>query len=1541
MADPGPDWAQAPQPSPQQVPDWAQDTQQAAPEQVPDWASGSPDQDQNAPIKDPSMLGAAARGVIREAAPTTGAVVAGSAAGQAANAALAGTELGARAGPWGALAGGAAGALGGGFLASMGQDWVLDKLGLRNASGTLTSAFNPQQEQADMQQHPYATEIGGLLDTLLSLGTGSGQAVPNLVRLGSAAITGLGETGQELYNNGSVDPTKVLLAAGAGAAAPVPRDWVESIGGRAAGAVSRLKGTGTGAIQSAVATGAGTPGRPDLAGNDAQGATKDDLENANDLTLTSRGVAAENPPAPEVQGAGNPVGAPMVARTAARPADPQRNYGKSAPQQAKGIETAPSQPNISVGDTDPTITAALTQAGPPSPAETGMGAPGAAAAAAGQAGAAPIDYNEIPPFLQRNTPPAPETPAAGAAAPETPAAQPVPQAEVTPAPTVEPPPAQQVTAPVTLEQKLAALPKPVKKAMQFLVQNNMMDRAQALLDADPDKQLEVARAMERGLRTAQGRRPTVNGMVANTPALAAKRQGALDAISKAVKAYPNDKPGVIPLAVNDKQALIGRLTKMVDAATAANGGQDPLAAYKPRVKPPEWQVLNLAKRVIAKPTPKNISDFITNEKLLGAGGAADVQGTTRVEADIAKKGAVPEGAQEPQNIERETFDPIEPVAAGKDNSYVDAQNELRGWINDLPNKDYTTLAENYDLHNELTEPADPEQLMADMKETLKSGQRGLVEPHETPGVPLVEGQQRVAGAAPAESEGAASAGRSLKGTPEFEKLAAQYASAPDAGTKKWWSDKADELLKNTSGAGVPLTPQNVKALMVGPAKGTTDSAPLVKRIFSPASVSDTAKAAAALIREKSGLRARDLATIGAQLEPLRRVINEQPEATRVAFMEAMDTGAKIPDPALQPLADKLRAAFYTTRVQLEDLGHEGVEFLNEYFPHMFKDPVQGAQFMQDWWGHQGSGGSLKHRTFPTIQDALKAGYKLASTDPIEVSLRYLSSMRNYIEAQQILRAAQTQGYVKPMFDITRKSASGHPQGGSDIPLGWAPLKGRAEAQSLYAPEDWARVYNAYISRGFGQNPEAGQLYDTLQHAANTVTSAELGLSAYHVFTMAKEAIISDFAKGMSQVATGDLKKGLQTMAKAPGAPVNLYKLGKTPQAEYLDPGSLDPRVQEIVDLMTKSGGRLAPKIYDPTYQYSAMGSYFDAWKHGTFTLKHQLGESANQIAEGFNQRGLLGGAAATAGQVIEHIGRAMQTVAQPIFQKYIPTLKAGAFYDALSTWLDANPRATPTEQLAMARKIGDSVDNRFGEMVQDNIFWNRALKQSAMLAMRSYSWNLGTVREIGGGLVSMARNPTRIRGKLNLASNEYDPRAAYVVAMPAVVALTSAIYQYLKTGEPPQDVTDLMAPRTGGKAEFNQPERAILPGYEKDVYGWYNNPSQEAFDKLSTAPRLMWETLTNQDYRGMPIANENDPLASRIEQYLQHVAGSLGPISIKQQLEQRKGTGISRLEQATGIRSAPTWLEEPKQIQAIIHRRNQREWTQKINADRRHARQYQ
>ena len=699
-----------------------------------------------------------------------------------------------------------------------------------------------------------------------------------------------------------------------------------------------------------------------------------------------------------------------------------------------------------------------------------------------------------------------------------------------------------------------------------------------------------------------------------------------------------------------------------------------------------------------------------------------------------------------------------------------------------------------------------------------------------------------------------------------------------------------------SGRAPPITRNAVESFLA--------TTPLAK-VFSPANVSEASRAAAASIRGEVGAAARIREQFFDSVEPLRAVVNQLPDDVKTDFQIAMQTDKPVSSylPELQPLANAMKTMFKgaedrITKANLLD----PEDFYQNFFPQKWKNEEKAKEFVADFFAKQGSGGPLKQRVFPTIPDGLKAGLQLKSTDPIEVGTRYLNQVDHFMAANEVLKNALKDGYA---------SAERGP--------GLVKLEGRGIGnRPIFGTEDFARVFNNFYSPGFHQTLEGGRIYDVLRHASNSITGLELGMSLYHPFTIAKEAFISKAALGVSKVISGlksgdfeGATKGLADIAKSPAAPYSYFKQGQAFAKEYLHPGTMGPELQKVVNAFTGANGRAIGMTHDPTYEFSGLGSLWTAYRRGALGL--QLADARRNITAPFTNattaaglaKATLKAGAATGNELFRGVGRVMQTVAQPLFEHYIPAVKNGAFGDMMSSWLAKNPLASDHEQAFAARRFVDSIDNRFGEMVQDNLMWNKYMRQTAMAGMRSYSWFLGTVREIAGGTSSAVMHP----GRLDIASKDYDPRAAYAITMPLIVGVMSAAYQFLKTGKPPADQYDLMAGRTGGQLKNGKPERAVLPGYEKDVYGWLHNPTQEAVNKIATAPRLVAETAFNRDWRGDPIANEQSPLTTRLGQYFMHVVNSMVPISFRTVAQQGKaGSNISRLESATAIRPAPAWI---------------------------------
>lgn len=687
-----------------------------------------------------------------------------------------------------------------------------------------------------------------------------------------------------------------------------------------------------------------------------------------------------------------------------------------------------------------------------------------------------------------------------------------------------------------------------------------------------------------------------------------------------------------------------------------------------------------------------------------------------------------------------------------------------------------------------------------------------------------------------------------------------------------------------------------------------------------------------IIRERGGITAQILSKASRIMNGFTPLVNKLSPAEQETFMKAMDTGAETTK-ELQPIADWWKSAAADVAQRVNELpDHEKQEWVKNYFPHYFTDSKAADAFVDKWYEekgspHEGSTASLQHRTFPTIQEGLDAGLKLATTNPLQVMGRYLGSMHTYVAQQEIINAAKDAGIVQAI-DKQSVGASGNPES-RVVPDGWVALRGRAQyGEPLYAPADAAQIYNNYISKGFGEiSPQHGRTAEVLQRASNAVTGLELSFNGYHFFTIGKEGIINEFARAMSQAMGGDFGKAVTSLGKAATAPVSLARTGATVKQVAMGEVEGDPRMNEIISLGTRAGARWEGMMHDPTYSFSPMHGYFTAWRRGSLGM--ELADVPRRVKEAGTE-GKLAQGVQVGKEIFSAVGRTMQTVAEPLFQHYIPNMKNGAVYENLGAWLDAHPDATESEKLHGAQQIIDSVDNRFGEMIHDNIFWNKATKQSAMIMMRAYSWFLGTAREIGGGAVSAFQNPERI----NISHPQHDPRAAYALTMPVVVALTSMVYQFLKTGEAPGDLRDLFVPKTGGQAGIGGPERAALPGYEKDVYGWMHNPTQEAVNKIATAPRLVWDILSNQDYKGAPIANPNAPLTTRMLQYTGHVVDAMNPISVRNIYRgSPRGSNITLPERVTAIREAPTYLENPARISNAVFKNNQKIWKMKVRQD--------
>ncbi len=734
----------------------------------------------------------------------------------------------------------------------------------------------------------------------------------------------------------------------------------------------------------------------------------------------------------------------------------------------------------------------------------------------------------------------------------------------------------------------------------------------------------------------------------------------------------------------------------------------------------------------------------------------------------------------------------------------------------------------------------------------------------------------------------------------------------------------------------------------------------LKNILSPSST-PLGREAAKGLRKATGQAAQTTEQTRAALLPHeQKILSMQPQQRLdlMGYMEGRSKGKAIPDPDLQEFADEFRNQMDSRKERIKLQGIEaGV--IEDYVTHFWQDRNAAKQFVKGFMAKQGSGGSLKERTIPTIEEGVRAGLKPVSDNPVEIAMRYVTSMDRHLGLRAMLDAGESAGHVQ-YFGLKDLK---------DVPDGWVALGGMADklGSKAYAPADWARIWNNFVSKGMRGNADMGDAYDAFRNMSNLTTQTILSFSGYHAVTMVKEAIASDMVKGISEVVGGfrrleadKVLSGVASVATAPKAFVQKARTGKKLREVYLGrtPNTIDPRNlpnwQKMADIYGEAGGRGVGKEHAFDYTFSSLGSFASAWKRGylkaemrqapgTFTSAFK--EEAQKVWSAGGERGAAYKAGAKAMQTAKSttnlISRTMSTVMGPLFEKYIPLLKNGAFADEFASWLSMNPQASHEQQVDFAIKLIDSIDNRFGEMIQDNIMWHTTAKQLATIGMLSYSWNLGSFRLMAGGSKDILTSKGRA---FDPTSEHYSPNAAWIVAYPMAVAEAAALYQFLKTGKPPEKPMDLVLPQTGGTAPgFGQhgtvPQLGILPGYEKEPMGWiHNGIVNEAINKANPFARMLMQALLNKDWKGDAIVRPDPSVPEWLSDYFTYVLHSMVPITLGRMVQgEAPGSAMGLPEQLLGIRPAPVAEQDPEGYRRGMLGMETTKWLKKLRYDYKHG----
>lgn len=515
-----------------------------------------------------------------------------------------------------------------------------------------------------------------------------------------------------------------------------------------------------------------------------------------------------------------------------------------------------------------------------------------------------------------------------------------------------------------------------------------------------------------------------------------------------------------------------------------------------------------------------------------------------------------------------------------------------------------------------------------------------------------------------------------------------------------------------------------------------------------------------------------------------------------------------------------------------------------------------------------------------FSDALEAGAEPITNNPIKMQLMGMYQVHRYIAAHEMMGDLKSNGLAK-YFKI----------GSRDIPAGWQKINdsifqpramkagGRVEYGNYWAPPEVAKTFNNFLSPGL----RGEAWFDGIRQYSNFINQLQLGFSAFHGTFSTFTASVHDMAVGLSELANQRSISGLTKVVRGSLLGVSakhFYSTGKALESALLNPGS-DPSLADAAQAFKLAGARIGQ---DPFYDNAAGDAMRKAWREGRDLPAAIRGI---QTATDFSSRWLM--------------------------KYYVPRLKMGAFAEMATGKYQELLRAG-TDQLTISKELGqlwDRVDDRFGQLTYDNLFWNKVWKDLGFLGVRSLGWNIGDIREIGGGLMDVGKQGARLLTGKNAAVTH---RMTFLVALPIVAGMYGALMNYAFTGSAPDKLEDYFYPRTGRLDSNGKPERLSMPTYMRDIWGAAHAPLTTAGHKLHPWVEQIVQMVQNKDFYNVEIRHPDDSPLQQATELGGYLLKQLAPISWQGAAERMRSASANPAaaiaESEAGFTPAPKWVGE-------------------------------
>lgn len=663
------------------------------------------------------------------------------------------------------------------------------------------------------------------------------------------------------------------------------------------------------------------------------------------------------------------------------------------------------------------------------------------------------------------------------------------------------------------------------------------------------------------------------------------------------------------------------------------------------------------------------------------------------------------------------------------------------------------------------------------------------------------------------------------------------------------------------------------------------------------------QAASRTLRETAGPVRRNNEIVREHFDKMDRFMNQLSEPERYRFWDSMTRGETQVDNPLTPeavatwekkngavldpneVARSLRSVMDAARDRVTNTSGKLENFFTDYMPGMYSNQSRAKAFSENWVGTrdlQGRTGFLKEKMYQYHEDALRAGLQPVTTNPVRAAMMITEQLNRYSMAHD-LKNKYVNDNLATYYDREETP-----------PASWEKFDDRlfnTGKGGYWAPPAVARTFNNFVSEGLSGKWKVPytnfSMYDALRSTNNLANRMQLGFSAFHGVETMLNSGFTTMALGLKQtVNEGRIMSGLMNMAKGGTFVVPLVEdvwNGQKGLVNFRDPTKALDYAQLSNDLE-----RANANVADPRFKLQQIERMKENFK------------LANDSLVPNGTRAVAGAKAA-----LNLLGAGVETFAWPIMNGLVPRVKIGAFYKMAEQVHSEYAGSSPEVINQELQKAWDSVDNRFGQVNYQNMFMNKTVQDLATLTVRSPGWNIGTIREVGGGVLDLGKSVRDVtQGKQFKISN----RTAYTGAMVMGTMMINALYQSLHSNTPPVKGMDYFFPQDGTKTVNGEANRVYPKTYVYDFINAYHDPFATAWHKAAPDISTMSDIIHNEDYYHREIRDPGSSPVDQAKQTLAFMAHQFQPFSFANLSEARLRNQTSTVESFSGILPAPRWV---------------------------------